>query len=88
MRGEGFFQAHERRLFVRDLPDDPDSLAICKAIVSMAHSLGLRVVAEGVESAAQRHCLQGLGCDEQQGWLTGGAMPPEAVAAWLRDAPR
>ena len=73
------------QLFVRGLPDDADSLAICKAIVSMAHSLGLRVVAEGVETAAQRDCLQAFGCDEQQGWLTGRAMPPEAVAAWLRE---
>ena len=76
------------QLFVRGLPDDADSVAICRAIVSMAHSLGLHVIAEGVETTAQRDCLQGFGCDEQQGWLTGRAMPPEDVAALLREAAR
>jgi diguanylate cyclase (GGDEF)-like protein/PAS domain S-box-containing protein len=72
------------RLFVQGLPKDKDSLAIAKAIVYMAHSLGLQVVAEGVETLAQHDCLRSLDCDEVQGYLTGRAMSPDQVSAWLR----
>ena len=71
------------RVFVRHLPDDRDSRAIAAAIVSMAHTLGLRVVAEGVETEAQLAFLCGLGCDEVQGHLLGAAAPPERIEALL-----
>jgi diguanylate cyclase (GGDEF)-like protein len=55
------------RSFVEDIPDDVDSMAIAQAVIAMAHSLRLKVVAEGVESEAQLSFLCGQGCDEIQG---------------------
>ena len=75
------------RVFVRHLPDDGDSRAIVGAIVSMAHTLGLRVVAEGVETEAQLAFLCGGGCDEVQGYLLAAPAPPEEVAALLAPEP-
>jgi len=62
--------------FVRDMEEDPNDEAIIQAILAMAHSLGLSVVAEGVETAAQLGSLLALGCDEYQGFLESGALPP------------
>jgi diguanylate cyclase (GGDEF)-like protein/PAS domain S-box-containing protein len=62
------------RSFVRDLPDAKDSAAITTAIVQMAHSLGIEVLAEGVETQAQYDYLRQLGCDEVQGFLIGKPM--------------
>lgn len=63
------------RSFVQGLPDDQDDLAITQAVIAMAHSLGLQVVAEGVETNEQLQALRRLGCDEIQGYLTGRPMP-------------
>lgn len=60
--------------FVDGLPEDKDDVAIATAIVEMAHSLGLKVVAEGVEHAEQLQFLKGLGCDYVQGYFTGKPM--------------
>jgi diguanylate cyclase (GGDEF)-like protein len=57
------------RMFVRDLAKSSDDLAIVKAIVSLAHSLRLQVIAEGVETEAQLGVLRALQCDEYQGFL-------------------
>jgi len=71
------------RSFVRDATTSPDDAAITKAIIQLAHTLGLRVVAEGVETPAQRDLLRSLDCDEVQGFLFGRPMPAEQAAALL-----
>jgi diguanylate cyclase (GGDEF)-like protein len=63
------------RAFVHGLPDDADDTSITKAVISMAHSLGLQVVAEGVENEAQRNFLSAHGCDQMQGYLLSPAVP-------------
>jgi EAL domain-containing protein (putative c-di-GMP-specific phosphodiesterase class I) len=57
------------RAFVRDLHEGATDLALCKAIIVMAHVLGMKVVAEGVETAEQRDLLLAAGCDYGQGYL-------------------
>jgi diguanylate cyclase (GGDEF)-like protein len=61
--------------FVRDLLSDPDDAAIARAIVALGHSLGLQVIAEGVETAQQRDMLADLGCDAYQGYYFGHPAP-------------
>jgi EAL domain-containing protein (putative c-di-GMP-specific phosphodiesterase class I) len=63
------------RSLVRDLPQDRDDAAICRAAVETGHALGLTLVAEGVETEVQRAFLSALGCDEGQGWLFCPAVP-------------
>jgi diguanylate cyclase (GGDEF)-like protein/PAS domain S-box-containing protein len=60
--------------FVRHIPGDANDMAIVSAIVAMAHSLHLKVVAEGVESREQYEALRGIGCDEYQGFLESAAL--------------
>lgn len=63
------------RSFVMDLPDNTGSVAIVNAVVTLAHGLGLEVVAEGVETIEQKDFLGAQGCDEGQGYLFGRPMP-------------
>jgi EAL domain-containing protein (putative c-di-GMP-specific phosphodiesterase class I) len=69
------------RSFVKDLPRDTRSGAIALAIVQVARSLELHVVAEGVETVAQREWLREQGCDAMQGFLDAPPMPAEASSA-------
>ncbi len=73
------------RAFVCDLDTSPDALSIVRAVVQMAHSLGLRVVAEGVETQAQRDLLVREGCDELQGYLFAKPMTAQALELWATD---
>jgi EAL domain-containing protein (putative c-di-GMP-specific phosphodiesterase class I) len=68
------------RSFVADLPQDRDQVAIVLAIVALAHALQIRVVAEGVETEAQREFLAGCGCDFIQGYLVGRPVDADAAA--------
>lgn len=65
------------RTFVDGLGREPEDSAICTAVVRLAHSLGLRAVAEGVETPEQLAELRTLGCELAQGYLFGHAAPPE-----------
>jgi diguanylate cyclase (GGDEF)-like protein/PAS domain S-box-containing protein len=71
------------RGFLRDVPDDQDSATLCSAMIGLAHSLGLSVVAEGVETAAQYDFLRNRECDLLQGFLFSRPVPPERLAELL-----
>ena len=71
------------RVFIRNAPDDGDAQAIAKAMIVMAHGLGLHVVAEGVETPAQCRFLLEQGCDEVQGHLYSPALPGDEVPALM-----
>jgi len=77
------------RGFVRDLHQGSEDAAIVSAIVAVGQALGLRIVAEGVETEAQRAFLTRLGCDSLQGHLLGRPLPADAFIAHVRSvAPR
>ncbi len=73
------------RSFLQGIPADQDNAAITRAIVAMAHSLKLRVVAEGVETMEQLAFLQEIGCDEMQGFLFSRAVPAEEFQLIMRE---
>jgi diguanylate cyclase len=69
--------------FVAHLAHDPEDAAIVRSTVDLAHSLGLHVVAEGVEDDETWDRLAALGCDAAQGWLLAKALPPQEATQWL-----
>ncbi len=72
------------RSFVRDLGLTPQSSAVVTAIIALARSLGLRVIAEGVENLRQMEVLHRLGCGVMQGFLFSKPQPPEDIESWLQ----
>jgi len=72
------------RTFVRDLETDPNDLALCEAIIVMAHKLNIKVIAEGVETKAQRDLLQNAGCDFVQGYLFSDPLSAQELEGILK----
>jgi diguanylate cyclase (GGDEF)-like protein len=70
------------RSFILDLESSSDARAVVDAVIKLAQALGLKVVAEGVETEEQHLILRGLGCDELQGHLFAKPMPAKALAVW------
>ena len=73
------------RSFVKDLPDDPDDAAITRAVIALARSLELQVVAEGVEQSRQLEYLAAHGCDQAQGYFIGKPMPAADFEHFMRN---
>jgi diguanylate cyclase (GGDEF)-like protein/PAS domain S-box-containing protein len=69
--------------FIQDMHNAPHNLAVTKAIIGLGHTLGLQVVAEGVEQAADVHLLKAAGCDELQGFYFSRPLPPADFAHWI-----
>ena len=76
------------RAFVKDLGHDPDDEVIVRTIVQLGHSLGLQIVAEGVETEQQSRILMRHGCDFAQGFLYGRPEPAQAFRRRLAEADR
>jgi diguanylate cyclase (GGDEF)-like protein/PAS domain S-box-containing protein len=74
--------------FVQNLAPGNQDHSICQAMITMAHNLGIRVIAEGIETEAQRALLAQAGCDFGQGFLFARPMPAAALEALLREAPQ
>ncbi|MEO0971529.1 MAG: EAL domain-containing protein, partial [Pseudomonadota bacterium] len=71
------------RQFVSDIGEDAVSGPICEAIIGVAHSLGLRVIGEGIETEVQLRALQRSGCDEFQGFLLARPLTARQFEYWL-----
>ncbi|KTB73397.1 MULTISPECIES: GGDEF and EAL domain-containing protein [Pseudomonas] len=76
------------RSFIRDIPDDEDDMEITSAVIAMAHNLKLKVVAEGIETAAQLAFLRRHRCDVGQGYLFDKPIPGEELIEKLKRYPR
>ena len=73
------------RSFIEELHISPDDAAITQAIIDMAHSMNMKVVAEGVEEEAQMSMLQDMGCDSIQGYLISKPVPEPDFIALVRN---
>jgi EAL domain-containing protein (putative c-di-GMP-specific phosphodiesterase class I) len=71
--------------FIRDMSIDVSSRAIVEATVDLAHRLGLKAIAEGVETQAEYDALRSIGCDFAQGYLIARPLAPGSVARWVVD---
>ncbi len=74
------------RSFIRDIPFEPDDMAIAAAVITMGHTLGFRVLAEGVETDAQLAFLKERGCDLYQGYLASRPLAADAFERLLAPA--
>lgn len=72
------------RSFVRDIPRDPNDCAIAAAIIGLAGTLGLKAIAEGIETRAQQDYLASVGCGTVQGYLHARPMPPDEFETFIR----
>ena len=72
--------------FVRNMTHDSSDAAIIKTIITLGHSLGLKLIAEGVETRDQLVMLEGLGCEEMQGYLLGKPQPQVELSLILNEA--
>lgn len=71
------------RSFINNLTADSDNMALCEAIILMAHKLGLKIIAEGIETLEQKELLMNAGCDYGQGYLFAKPMTPAALEAYV-----
>lgn len=69
------------RAFVAEMERDAGDAAIVRAVIALAHTLGCRVIAEGIERHGQRERLLALGCEQGQGWLFSRALPPDQATS-------
>ncbi|HEV7800045.1 MAG TPA: EAL domain-containing protein, partial [Burkholderiales bacterium] len=76
------------RAFITDLATNPDDASIAQAIINMAHNLGLKVVAEGVETASQLSFLASHGCDQMQGYYFSRPVPEAVMTGMLIESRR
>lgn len=74
------------RSFIITMRDDPNTMTLVSTMISLAHSLRLKVIAEGVDSEEQARYLRLLRCDEMQGYLFSKPLPPEQFVELLRNA--
>lgn len=74
--------------FVQNLAPDSDDLALCEAIIMMAHQLGIKVIAEGIETKDQCCLLAGAGCDYGQGSLFSKAVPADKFQELMDERPK
>jgi len=75
------------RSFIITMASNPQSMTIVSTIISLAHSLDLKVIAEGVDAEEQARSLRRLGCDEMQGYLFSRPVPPDKVEDLLKGNP-
>lgn len=76
------------RSFVKDIETDPDDASICDITVLLAHKLGMKVIAEGVETEAQLKYLLSIGCEKIQGYLISKPLPADQAEHFIRNTPR
>ena len=75
------------RSFVADVETNPRNASICRALLSLGHSMGLTIIAEGVETPGQLDWLAAHGCDQVQGYLLGRPAPLERIIDALDEVP-
>jgi diguanylate cyclase len=73
------------RSFISDVASNADDASIVRAIISLAHGLRLKVIAEGVESEEQLGILRRMGCDQYQGFFRSAAVPPADIERFVRE---
>ena len=71
--------------FVRNLSSESSDMVLCEAMIGMAHKLGIKVIAEGVETREQGDLLKRIGCDYGQGWFFSKPLPAGQFEAMLAD---
>ncbi|HEY0746214.1 MAG TPA: EAL domain-containing protein [Steroidobacteraceae bacterium] len=76
------------RSFIANVESDPEFTTVVRSAIDMAHGLGLKVVAEGIETAAAGERLREFGCDIAQGYFYAKPMPRESFETWLEGRPR